>query len=91
MLVYTCSIRTINTAEENCICMTKCRAGFDTDVIAMDITKQIYTFNPEYKSRNYDENDFHLIIKHNQNHFGEYYFVISAKLCNSLPPSYKNI
>ena len=65
--------------------MTKCRAGFDTDVIAMDITKQICTFNPGYKSRNYDENDFHLIIKHNQNYFRESYFVRSAKLWNSLP------
>jgi hypothetical protein len=32
----------------------------------MDVNKYICTYNPGYKSRNYDENNFHFIIKHNQ-------------------------
>ena len=55
------------------------------DLIGMDLTKYICTFNPGYKSRNYDENDFHLIIKHNQDYFRKSYFIRSAKLWNSLP------
>ena len=60
------------------------------NLITLDITKYICTFNPGYKSRNYDKNDFHLIIKHNQNYFRESYFVRSAKLWNSLPPVIKS-
>jgi hypothetical protein len=59
------------------------------DLIGMDLTKYICTFNPGYKSRNYDENDFHLIIKHNQDYFRKSYFIRSAKLWNSLPPVIK--
>ncbi len=55
------------------------------DLIGMDLTKYICTFNPGYKSRNYDENYFHLIIKHNQDYFRKSYFIRSAKLWNSLP------
>ena len=60
------------------------------NLITLDITKHTCTFNPGYKSRNYDKNDFHLIIKHNQNYFRESYFVRSAKLWNSLPPEIKS-
>ena len=60
------------------------------NLITLDITKHICTFNPRYKSRNYDKNDSHLIIKHNQNYFRESYFVRSAKLWNSLPPEIKS-
>ena len=60
------------------------------NLITLDITKHICTFNPGYKSRNYDKNDFHLIIKNNQNYFRESYFVKSAKLWNSLPPVIKS-
>ena len=60
------------------------------NLITLDITKHICTFNPGYKSRNHDKNDFHLIIKHNQNYFRESYFVRSAKLWNSLPPEIKS-
>ena len=60
------------------------------NLITLDITKHICTFNPGYKSRNYDKNDFHLTIKHNQNYFRESYFVRSAKLWNSLPPEIKS-
>ena len=59
------------------------------NLIAINVTKHICTFNPGYKSRNYDENDFHLIIKHNQNYFRESYFVRPAKLWNSLLPIIK--
>ena len=58
-------------------------------LIGMDLTKYICTFNPGYKSRNYDENDFHLIIKHNQDYFRKSYFIRSARLWNSLPPVIK--
>ena len=62
------------------------------DLIGMDLTKYICTFNPGYKSRNYDENDFHLIIKHNQDYIRKFFFLIrSAKLWNSLPPVIQNI
>ena len=60
------------------------------NLITLDITKHICTFNPGYKSRNYDKNDFHLIIKHNQNYFRESYFVRSDKLWNSLTPVIKS-
>ena len=59
------------------------------NLIGMDLTKYICTFNRGYKSRNYDENDFHLIIKHNQDYFRKSYFIRSAKLWNSLPPVIK--
>ena len=51
----------------------------------MDINKYICTYNPGYKSRNYDENNFHLIIEHDQDCFKNSYFIRSAKLWNSLP------
>ena len=52
------------------------------------ITRNTTTFYAD-KSRNYDENDFHLIIKHNQDYFRKSYFIRSAKLWNSLPPVIK--
>ena len=51
----------------------------------MDVNKYICTYNPGYKSRNYDENNFHFIIKHNQDCFKNSYFIRSAKFWNSLP------
>ena len=57
------------------------------DLIEMDLTKYIYTFNPEYKSRNYDENDFHLIIKHNQDYFRKSYFIMQISKTLEQPSS----
>ena len=58
-------------------------------LITMDINKYLCTYNPGYQSRNYDENNFHLIIKHNQEYFQNSYFIRSAKLWNSLPTEIK--
>ena len=55
----------------------------------MDINKYMCTYNPGYKSRNYDQNNFHLIIKHNQEYYINSYFIRSAKLWNSLPTEIK--
>ena len=55
----------------------------------LSLDTSTYVFIPGYKSRSCDKNDFHLIIKHNQNYFRESYFVRSAKLWNSLPPVIK--
>ena len=37
--------------------------------ITMDVNNFINTYEPGYKSRNYDENNYHLIIKHRQDYF----------------------
>jgi hypothetical protein len=58
-------------------------------LITMDINKHLCTYNPGYQSRNYDENNFHLIIKHNQKYFQNSYFIRSEKLWNSLPTEIK--
>ena len=49
-------------------------------LITMDINKYLCTYHPSYQSRNYDENNFHLILKHNQEYFQNAYFTRSAKL-----------
>ena len=54
------------------------------ELISMDINKHISTYNPGYKLRIYNNDDFHLIIKHNQDYFKNSYFIRSAKLWNSL-------
>ncbi len=56
------------------------------DLITMDLPKYICTFNPGYKSRNYDENDFHLIIKRNHDYFRKSYLIRSKKLCKTVFP-----
>ena len=57
----------------------------------MDINKYICTYNPSYQSRNYDENNFNIIIRHKQDYFQNSYFVRSAKLWNNLPTELKAI
>jgi hypothetical protein len=56
----------------------------DSNPTDCDSIPYICTYNPGYQSRNYDENNFHLIIKHNQEYFQNSYFIRSAKLWNSL-------
>ena len=51
-------------------------------VIKMDINKFLCTYNPGYESRYYDQNNFHLVIKHNQEYYINSYFFRSAKLWN---------
>ena len=57
----------------------------------MDINKYIYTYNPSYQSRNYDENNFNIIIRHKQDYFQNSYFVRTVKLWNNLPTELKAI
>ena len=58
-------------------------------LITMDINKYIYTYNPSYQSRNYDENNFNIIIRHKQDYFQNSYFVRTVKLWNNLPTELK--
>ena len=56
----------------------------------MDVNSFINTYEPGYKSRNYDENNYHLIIKHRQDYFRNSFFIRSVKLWNSLPSHIKS-
>ena len=38
-------------------------------LITMDINKHLCTYIPGYQPRNYDQNNFYLFIKHNQEYF----------------------
>ena len=60
-------------------------------LITMDINKYISTYNPRYQSRNYDENNFNIIIRHKQEYFQNSYFVRTAKIWNNLPTELKAI
>ena len=40
-----------------------------TGAITTDVNKYICTFEPGYQSRNYDKNNYNLIIKHKQDYF----------------------
>ena len=60
-------------------------------LITMDINKYIYTYNPSYQSRNYDENNFNIIIRHKQDYFQNSYFVRTVKLWNNLSTELKAI
>ena len=57
----------------------------------MDINKYIHTCNPTYQSRNYDENNFNIMIRHKQDYFQNSYFVRTVKLWNNLPTGLKAI
>ena len=50
----------------------------------MDINKYICSYNPSYQSRNYDENNFYIMIRHKQDYFQNSYFVRTVKLRNNL-------
>ena len=60
-------------------------------LIRMDINKYMYTYNPSYQSRNYDEINFNIIIRHKQDYFQNSYFVRTVKLWNNLPTELKAI
>ena len=57
----------------------------------MDINKYIRTYNPGHQSRNFEENNFNIIIRHKQDYFQCSYFVRTAKLWNNLPTELKAI
>ena len=54
-------------------------------LITMDINKYICTYNSSYQSRNYDENNFNIMIRHKQDYFQNSYFVRVAKFWDNLP------
>ena len=52
--------------------------------ITMDVNNFIYTYEPGYKLRNYDKNNYNLIIKHKQNYFRNSFFIRSVLEHSSL-------
>ena len=65
----------------------KSRNGF----ISTDIRKYLRTFEPCYRTRKYEPNNYNLIYEYNQDYYRESYFIRSAKLWNLLPSSTKAI
>ena len=52
--------------------------------ITTDVNNFINTYKPGYKSRNYDENNYNLILKHRQDYFRNSFFIRSVELWNLL-------
>ena len=52
--------------------------------------KYICTFEPGYQSRNYDKNNYNLIIKHKQDYFRNSFFIRTVELWNTLPSHVKS-
>ena len=61
-----------------------------TGAITTDVNHFIHTYEPGYKSRNYDVNNHNLIIKHKQDYFRNSFFIRTAELWNSLPSHVKS-
>ena len=59
----------------------KSRAG----LIFTDVNDFLCTFEPKYRSRNYDINNYNLITKHKQDYYRKSFFIRSAELWNCLP------
>jgi hypothetical protein len=59
----------------------KSRAG----LIFTDVNDFLCTFEPRYWSRNYDINNYNLIIIYKQDYYRKSFFIRSAELWNSLP------
>jgi hypothetical protein len=70
----------LNFAEKLTL-LFKSRAG----LIFTDVNDFLCTFEPRYRSRNYDINNYNLIIKHKQDYYRKSFFIRSAELWNSLP------
>jgi hypothetical protein len=51
----------------------------------MDVNNDLYSYEPGFRSRNYNENNFYFLLKHKQQYFRNSFFVRSASLWNSLP------
>ena len=58
--------------------------------ITTDVNNFINTYKPGYKSRNYDENNYNLILKHRQDYFRNSFFIRSVELWSSLPSHVKS-
>ena len=61
-----------------------------TGAITTDVNKYICTFEPGYQSRNYDKNNYNLIIKHKQDYFRNSFFIRTVELWNTLPSHVKS-
>ena len=57
----------------------------------MDVNNFINTYEPGYKSKNYDENNYNIIIKHRQDYFRNSFFIRSVELWNSVPSHLKSL
>ena len=58
----------------------KSRAG----LITTDVNDFLCTFEPKYRSPNYDINNYNLLLKHKQDYYRKSFFIRSAELWNSL-------
>ena len=67
-----------------------CASRFISDKALMLVHVLNSTYKPGYKSRNYDENNYNLILKHRQDYFRNSFFIRSVELWNSLPSHVKS-
>ncbi len=58
-------------------------------LVTTDINKFLTVFEPGYRTRNYDINNYNLIIKHKQDYYRKSYFIRTAELWNTLPSQVK--
>ena len=61
-----------------------------TGAITTDVNNHIYTFEPGHQTRNYDKNNYNLIIKHKQDYFRNSFFIRSVELWNTVPSHVKS-
>jgi hypothetical protein len=59
-----------------------------TALIPMDVNNFLL-YEPGFRSRNYNENNYYFLLKHKQQYFRNSFFVRSASLWNSLPADLK--
>ena len=60
-----------------------------THSISTDVNNFITTFEPEYCFRNYDPNNYNILVKHKQEYFRKSFFIRTAELWNTLPSHVK--
>ena len=58
-------------------------------LITMDVNKYLNTYVYCYRTRNYDPNNYNLIIKHKQDYYRKSFFIRAAELWNTLPSNLK--
>ncbi len=61
-----------------------------TGAITMDVNNHMYTFEPGHQTRNYDKNNYNLIIKHKQDYSRNSFFIRLVELWNTLPSHVKS-
>jgi hypothetical protein len=59
-----------------------------TALIPMDVNNFLL-YEPGFRSRNYNENNYYFLLKHKQQYFRNSFFVRSESLWNSLPADLK--